>query len=290
MPTERRKGRATRLIGAALLGLALAPGTALASACQSFVRSLPDTRVAVVELPVAAGDYLSGELFASASEEIEITFIGHSTYRITSPAGVVAATDYNGRHGQGGLPDIVTMNNAHETHFTDFPDPGIDHVLRGWNPTGDGPAAHLLEVEDLVVRNVTTDIRSSFTGSATDGNSIFVFEIGEICIGHLGHLHHTLSDAHYNQLGRIDVLMAPVDGTWTLSLDDMISVAKRLKSRIVLPMHAFGAGSLRYFLDGMRDEFAVQIRDERTMRLAQGGLPDTPTVIVLGASRLRGFD
>ncbi|MEM6971404.1 MAG: MBL fold metallo-hydrolase [Pseudomonadota bacterium] len=282
--------------------LALAPAQALASACHSFVQSVPDLRVAVLDLTPAAAagsstttaqtilsDVSAQDVLASVGE-MEITFVGHSTYRITSPGGVVVATDYNGRHGQGRLPDVVTMNNAHSTHYTDFPDPGITHVLRGWTSGGPGPAAHLLELGDMVVRNVPTDIRSGFAGRRPDGNSIFVFEIGEICIAHLGHIHHTLSDTHYNQLGRIDVLMAPVDGTYTLSLADMIGIAKRLKSRIVLPMHSFGSASLRLFIDGMRDEFAVQVRDERTMRLAQGGLPDVPTVMILGSSRLRGWE
>ncbi|MEO1472226.1 MAG: MBL fold metallo-hydrolase, partial [Pseudomonadota bacterium] len=219
-----------------------------------------------------------------------IEYVTHSTYRITTPGDVVVATDYFGTHGRGRLPDIVTMNHAHETHFTSFPDPDIAHVLRGWNPFGDGPAAHLLELRDIVVRNVPTDIRSGISGRETDGNSIFVFEVGELCIGHLGHLHHLLSENHYAQLGRIDVVMAPVDGTFTLNVEDMISILKRLRSRVVLPMHAFGSYSMRLFLDGMSDAFRIAHSDQRVLRISATTLPEDPTVIVLANHFWRGGD
>ena len=64
-----------------------------------------------------------------------------------------------GYAGPGVIPRIVTMNRAHQTHYTDSPDPRIEHVLRGWNPDG-GPAQHNLTLGDVVIRNVPTDIRS----------------------------------------------------------------------------------------------------------------------------------
>ncbi|MEM7237296.1 MAG: MBL fold metallo-hydrolase, partial [Pseudomonadota bacterium] len=151
------------------------------------------------------------------------------------------------------------------------------HVLRGWK-TG-GRAEHFVTVEDVLVRNVPTDLRSF--GFEADGNSIFVFEIGELCIGHLGHLHHEPSEQHYAAIGRLDVVMAPVDGTWTLNIGQMINVLKRLKSRIVLPMHAFSAQGLAFFLDGMSDEFEIRFSQESTLEVATDRLPARPTVVVL---------
>ena len=63
---------------------------------------------------------------------MRITYIGHSTFLIESPRLVRIATDYNDYVKPPVLPDIVTMNHAHSTHYTDRPDPGIKHVLRGW--------------------------------------------------------------------------------------------------------------------------------------------------------------
>jgi len=254
----------------ALISLALglaAPAQALASRCYAFVEGVPGARYATLG-PVAA-----------AAGEVDITYVGHSTFRIQTAAGIVIATDFFGATGEGKLPDVVTMNKAHETHYTDHPDPAIPHVLRGWNPAG-GPAEHLLTLEDVVIRNVTTDIRG-WGAPEKDANSIFVFEVADLCIGHLGHLHHEPTEAQYGLLGRLDVLMAPVDGTYTLALEKMIGVLKRLKASLVLPMHAFGPHSLKRFLEGMRDQFEIVIHDAPTITVSVESLPARPTVLAI---------
>ena len=176
---------------------------------------------------------------ALSAPEVRITFAGHSTYVIETPEGVSIATDFNGWAGPDVRPRVVTMNKAHSTHFTSFPDPLIEHVLTGWNPDG-GPVKHRLMVDDVYIRNVTTDIRSWDGGMEADGNSIFVFEVAGLCIGHLGHLHHRLEDRHFAQIGRLDIVMVPVDGGLTLSHEGMTEITRRLQSSIVLPMHRRG--------------------------------------------------
>src|SRR4051794_17531399 len=115
-------------------------------------------------------DFIPTEL---QPDEVRLTYVGHSTFLIESPGGIRIATDYAGYSGNI-LPDVVTMNHAHRTHYTDTPDPAIKFVLRGWNPEGK-PAQHDVRVGDVRIRNVTTDIRGSF-GRIPDGNSIFIFE------------------------------------------------------------------------------------------------------------------
>ena len=68
------------------------------------------------------------------------------------------ATDYNDYVRPSVLPDIVTMNRAHSTHYTDRPDPGIKHVLRGWREDGE-PTDWDLQYQDVRVRSVATNIR-----------------------------------------------------------------------------------------------------------------------------------
>ncbi|MBR9763168.1 MAG: MBL fold metallo-hydrolase [Rhodobacteraceae bacterium] len=219
---------------------------------------------------------------------VRISYLTHSAFLIQSPGGVGAITDYPGHVGSADyLPDVVTMNHAHSSHFTNFPDPGIPHVLRGWSETYGAPADHLIEVGDMLVRNVSTDIRAGSGGVEENGNSIFVFEVGGLCIGHLGHLHHEPNDEQYAAIGRLDVVMVPVDGGMTLDTASMVRVVERMKSSIVLPMHWFSGASLNWFLNEVSSDFDVQLHDTREIEVSLRSLPERPTIMVLRPEPLR---
>lgn len=212
-----------------------------------------------------------------AADQVQLTFLGHSTFLIESAGGVKITTDYSGYAG-GIVPDVATMNRAHRSHYTDFPDPAIKQVLRGWNPEG-GPARHDLTVGDVRIRNVTTDIRA-MGGAVPDGNSIFIFEVAGLCIGHLGHLHHKLDESHIAAIGRLDILMVPVDDSVTMSIDGMSEITKRLRSSIVLPMHRLGT-PLQEFVRRVSGQFEVDLRPERSFSVSLETLPKAPTVVIL---------
>jgi L-ascorbate metabolism protein UlaG (beta-lactamase superfamily) len=217
------------------------------------------------------------------SDEVRLSYVGHSTFLVESPRGVKIATDYNDYVKPRALPDIVTMNYAHSTHYTDHPDPGIKHVLRGWGASQDKPARHDLNVSDVRVRNVPTNIRSWVSGNTErHGNSIFIFEIANMCIAHLGHLHHTLNQQQLNEIGRVDVVMVPVDGGVTLDLEGMVEVLQSLKAPMMIPMHYFSTYSLRRFLDVLGEKsFDVAYSDVPSVVVSKTTLPAKPKVMVL---------
>ena len=76
----------------------------------------------------------------------------------TRPGGVRIATDYNGAYTTGRLPDVVTMNRAHSTHYSLFPDSRIPPCCTA-GATTDSRRRIALRVGDVFIRNVTTDIR-----------------------------------------------------------------------------------------------------------------------------------
>jgi len=91
---------------------------------------------------------------------VRISYVAHASFLIQTPGGLSAVTDYTGFLGATTLvPDVVTMNHAHDTHWTPNPDPAIPHVLEGWGPFGEG-IEHHLDLGEMLVRNVSTDIRS----------------------------------------------------------------------------------------------------------------------------------
>ena len=216
-----------------------------------------------------------------ARDEARLTFVGHATFLIETPGGVKIATDYNDYVRPPVTPDIATMNKAHSTHNSRSPDPAIKHVLPGWDMAGQGAAKHDLTLGDVRVRNVPTNIRTYEGGTDYDGNSIFVFEIGELCIAHLGHLHHPLEPGHLRALGRIDIVLFPVDGSYTLDQPGMLDVLKSIQARVMIPMHFFGGGTLNRFLARTQDLWPVERRDQATITLGKATLPAKPTMIVL---------
>ncbi|MGL5168362.1 MAG: MBL fold metallo-hydrolase [Afipia sp.] len=260
----------------AFIGLILSPASSLAqvkpppSECLAVAQSLP--RVMFANLSAVAAE----------KGEVAITYADHSTYIIETPGGVTIATDFSGAYTAGKSPNVVTMNRAHSTHYTLNPDPRIAHVLHGWGEDSK-PAHHALTVGDVLIRNVTTDIRAyRFDSEALqkDGNSIFIFEVAGLCIGHLGHLHHPLDETHYAAIGRLDIVMVPIDGTFTLSLDGMSDITRRLRSSIVLPMHRF-ATPLEDFVRRMNGQFEMDIRPERSFSISRDTLPKKSTIIIL---------
>jgi L-ascorbate metabolism protein UlaG (beta-lactamase superfamily) len=218
---------------------------------------------------------------ALTPEQVRLTYVGHSTFLIESPQLVRIATDYNDYVRPPLRPDIVTMNHAHTTHFTDSPDPAIKYVLRGWGPTPDQPARHDITVKDVRVRNVPTNIRDWRGGTERHGNSIFIFETANLCIAHLGHLHHTLNQQQLNEIGRVDVVLVPVDGNLTLDLEGMMEVLQALKAPLMIPMHFFNPYSLERFLARARQNWTVEMSEIPSLVVSKTSLPTTPKVMVL---------
>lgn len=268
-----------RLCFALLFCLALMlPGAAFA-ACLGAVAQNPLYWPALAKpKPQLAGLTLAQT--APKANELRLTFIGHATFLLQTPGGVSAATDYNDYLRPPMTPDIATMNHAHGTHYTENPDPEIRHVLRGWPHMGK-PARHNLTYKDMRVRNVPTNIRNWGGGTEYDGNSIFIFEAADLCVVHLGHLHHTLTPGHLADIGQADVVLVPVDDGYTLNQVGMRDVLLQLKAPLVVPMHYFGESTLERFLSLLRDSHEIKLSQESSLLLRRDTLPKKPTVLVL---------
>jgi L-ascorbate metabolism protein UlaG (beta-lactamase superfamily) len=254
----------------------VAPPAAKPALKPEMVRSCPG----LVALRAPSVIPAALRLAALNADQVRLTYIGHSTFLIESPQLVRIATDYNDYVRPPVLPDIATMNHAHPSHYTDNPDPGIKYVLRGW-VEHEKPARIDMTYKDVRVRNVPTNIRSYDGGTERHGNSIFIFEIANLCIAHLGHLHHTLTQQQLNEIGRVDVVLVPVDGSYTLDLEGMMDVLQSLKAPLMIPMHYFSADTLERFLSRARQNWQVQVAEIPSVVVSKTSLPSKPKVLVL---------
>jgi L-ascorbate metabolism protein UlaG (beta-lactamase superfamily) len=270
------------ILASAMIGLAC-----LAASAQEASPPLPGVKpemtetcpglVAFDRAPVMPAAYRPSAL---APNEARITYAGHSTFMIESPKLVRIATDYNDYVRPPVLPDIATMNHAHSTHYTDRPDADIKFVLRGWRDDGK-PANHDITYADVHVRSVSTNIRDWRGGTERNGNSIFIFEVGSLCIAHLGHLHHTLTQQQLNDIGHVDVLLVPVDGGLTMDLEGMIEVIQAIKAPLMVPMHFFSTFTLRQFLDRVSRQYEVEFAETPSFVVSKATLPTKPKFLVL---------
>lgn len=212
------------------------------------------------------------------ARHVRVTYIGHSSFLIQTPGGASAVTDYNGIHIPSFSPDIVTMNNSHDSHYTDAPDRNIRHILAGWGEKiGAGMAKHDVRFKDLRVFNVPTNI-GEYGDPTGNGNSIFVFEISGLCIAHLGHLHHVLTRKQLQDLGRIDVLFVPVDGGMTISHPEALAIIKQIEPRLVFPMHFGFFGAPDAFFDIAKEFYTIRSEKGSTLLVSRKTLPKSTEI------------
>ena len=256
----------------------------LMAACAALLSCASATPGLAQCFPIASGEPkvipAAFEQAALAAGTVQLTFLGHSSFLIETAGGATVVTDFNGMVLPPQAPDIVTMNNAHSTHYTDYVDPAVKHVLRGWDPKG-GVALHDVTHLDMHVRNVPTNVRD-FGGVRTNGNSIFVFEVADMCIAHLGHLHHVLTDVHLAELGMIDVLLVPVDGSFTMAQELMVEVIEQILPAVIIPMHYFGPSTLNRFLSLIGDRYEVEVAELPTVVLSRPTLPYRKVLVLPG--------
>ena len=202
MPPPAARGTLLRMVrrllaAAALIAAALMPARLDAAACHSEIAQQEPRRAPIVKV---------GWMKRAAADpgEVGLTFLGHASFLIESPQGVTIVTDYNDYLRAPFAPDIATMNLAHSTHYSENPEKGIKYLLRGWDERG-GVAQHELTYKDVRVTSIPTNIRDFGGGTRRAGNSIFAFQVEGICVVHLGHLHHTLTEKHLADLeGKLD--------------------------------------------------------------------------------------
>lgn len=216
---------------------------------------------------------------AVPSGSLRITFIGHASFEVESPEGVRVVTDYNGYVSPSRVPDIVTMNNAHDSHYTDFVGKDIKYVLRGWDPNG-GVARHNISFRDVRVRNVPTNL-SMIDGRLTNGNSMFVIEAEGMCVVHISHVHHALSPEQLRELGFIDVAFAPIDGMWTMSHEELFEALDKIKPRLIIPMHYGSPGGVQAFVARAKTKYRVREHDSSSILVNLRMLPREPEVLFL---------
>ena len=213
---------------------------------------------------------------------MKVKWLGHASFMITSDTGIRIITDpYEpafvaaGGPGYGEIKeaaDIVTVSHEHTDHNNVAAVRGNPRVVRG-----------TAKIEGIEFKGVPT-YHDEAGGKQRGNNTILCFEVDGIRVCHLGDLGHRLSDNQVAELGRIDVLLIPVGGFYTIGAKVATDVCNQLKPRVIIPMHyktdkcGFPISGVDEFL---REKEGVSRLNASEVEFKLGELPASTQIIVL---------
>ncbi len=206
-----------------------------------------------------------------------VQWFGHSSFLIQSGSQTKVVTDPNLDVTPGIRADAVTVSNDHITHNNVGAVSGEPVILRGitlrqtWNPIR-------TSVKDIAIVNLPSQ-RGPAWGAVA--NSIFVYEMGSLCLAHLGNLGHLLTPEQEKTLHRVDVLMAPIDAMTNLGFEDVLRVIEQVRPPIVIPMHYDVAGQAERFADFVGDRYPVRRLKDSQLILSRPALPASTEIFIL---------
>jgi L-ascorbate metabolism protein UlaG (beta-lactamase superfamily) len=225
--------------------------------------------------PVARG-LLS--LAYAAEADATIQYFGHNFFQITTPQGTTIVMDplAPGRYPTPNVtPHVVTVGREHPNHNYIQLAQGNPLILRGLTQFGAEWNRVSTRVREVAISNVP--IYQNGVAGALKG-AAFVFDLGTLCIVHLGDLSHTLTPEQLHQIGRVDVALIPIDGTYTMGPDIAREVLQQLTPKIAIPMHYRDNLTLvEAFVRGL----ATRRLNSDTLLVSKSSLPSTTEIMVL---------
>jgi len=209
---------------------------------------------------------------------MKIKWLGHASFVITSDTGTKIITDpyeTGGDLSYGQIKesaDIVTVSHDHADHNNVAAVQGSPKVVRG-----------VVEVKGIKFNGIPT-YHDEAGGGKRGKNTIICFEVDGIRVCHLGDLGHQLSDSQAAELGKVDVLLIPVGGFYTIDAKVATQLGDRLKPRVIIPMH-FKTDKCDYPIAGveefLRGKKEVRRLDASQVEFKAGELPATTQIVVL---------
>ena len=161
---------------------------------------------------------------------MEISWLGHSCFRIKGAHATVITDPYSPDLGYTlGKPTarIVTVSHQH---------PGHSYVqgVGGEPKLVTGPGEY--EIGDVLIIGLPT-FHDGEKGGKRGKNTIYLMEVDEVAVCHLGDLGHLLTTEQVEEMGNVDVLLLPVGGVSTIDAPMAAELVRQLEPKVVLPMH-----------------------------------------------------
>lgn len=182
---------------------------------------------------------------------MNIKWLGHSCFLLTSADGTRILTDPcdpdTGYAIEPVEADAVTSSHDHHDHNYFAIAPNARRIT----------AAGHYDVNGVSIDGFDT-FHDSQRGAIRGGNVVFVITMDGLRVAHAGDLGHIPDEATLAAIGRVDVLLIPIGGQYTLDYKGALELSAMLHPSIVIPMHyqterlRFPLDELKPFLDNAR--------------------------------------
>ncbi len=222
----------------------------------------------------------------AAEPDAVIQYFGHNFFLITTSKGTKIVTDPLAP-GMYPTPDVsshlVTVGREHPNHNYVEIVQGNPIIMRGLSHHGAEWNRVSTTVRDVFVYNLP--IYQKGLGGALKG-AAFIFDLGKLCIAHLGDLSHTLAPEQLKQMGRVDIAMIPIGGTFTMPPDTAREVLQQIKPKIAIPMHyRDNLYILESFIKGLPNR---RLQND-TLVVSKASLPASTEIVVLRPKGARDY-
>ncbi|MHA1129632.1 MAG: MBL fold metallo-hydrolase [Candidatus Helarchaeota archaeon] len=180
--------------------------------------------------------------------------------------------------------DIILSSHSHPDHWSRKVTKKWskeDTTILKWKSENHGT------IKGVQIKGVATN-HDDQGGLVRGANTIYVFVVDGISICHCGDLGHVLSEKQVKAIGKVDILMVPTGGVFTIGPKKAKKVIEQLSPKIVLPMHYYRKGmSLMFRVLSPVKKFLriidkpVRELDSSTVEVSKESLPSSTEVLVL---------
>lgn len=216
---------------------------------------------------------------------MEITYHGHSCFKLKGGAGTVITDPYQDYVGFS-LPnlsaDVVTSSHDHPDHNA------VDKIRATARRERPFIIDHNGEYEVAGISVFGAKTYHDATQGAERGqNTVFTVLLDDIRVCHLGDLGHELTSAQLSEIGAVDVVLCPVGGVFTIDPKTAVKVIHALEPGIVIPMHYKTPGhDQKVFgelntLDEFLNAYGAEVTPTDKLRLEKNKLPEETELVVL---------
>ena len=220
-----------------------------------------------------------GSLAYAANVDATIQYFGHNFFLITTSKGTRIVAD---PLGPGWYPnpnvaaDVVTVGKEMFNHNAVQIVLGNPLVLRGLKNYGADWNMINTSVKDTFIYSVP--IHQNAESVQGIHGAAFVYDLGFLCIAHLGDLSQKLNEQQIKAFGKVDIALTPIGGGRTMGPDLAKEVLAQLKPKIAIPMHHRDSPYLiQQFTAGMK----AQLLNTDTLAVSKDALPSPTEIRVL---------